>query len=233
MSFQDGHRQRLKQRFRQEGLDNFDERYALELLLFYCVPRQDTKELACRLLEHFGSIVQVLEASPEELERVPGVGEGVSTFFSFRSALERYYQIRKAAQKEEILRDTEEYGRYLRYYFQDKKNEEVYILCLDAKCMVLCCKQVGEGSVNSANVPVRRIVELALTANATSVILAHNHPSGLALPSNEDIQTTYRLAKALQSVEIQLVDHLIFAQSDYTSIAQSGYMQNINRRSWE
>lgn len=230
MSFQEGHRQRLKQRFRQEGLDHFEERYVLELMLFYCVPRQDTKELACRLLEHFGSIVEVLEASAQELERVPGVGEGISTFLSFRRELERYYQIRKAARKEVILRDTEEYGEYLRYYFKDKKNEEVYALCLDAKCMVLSCKQMGEGSVNSANVPVRRIVELALSSNASSVILAHNHPSGLALPSNEDIQTTYRLANALQSVDVQLVDHLIYTESDYTSIAQSGYMKNIRNR---
>ena len=80
MAIQDGHRQRMKERFRKEGLDHFDERYVLELLLFYCIPRQDTKVFACRLLDHFGSIVRVLEATAEELERVPGVGEGVSTF---------------------------------------------------------------------------------------------------------------------------------------------------------
>jgi len=229
MSFQNGHRQRVKDRFRQEGLDNFDERYVLELLLFYCVPRQDTKELACRLLEHFGSIVQVLEATPEELEKVPGVGEGISTFLSLRSALERYYQIKKAAQQERILKTTEEYGAYLRHYFRNVKNEEVYMLCLDAKCMVLSCKRMGEGSVNSANVPIRRIVETALNANATSVILAHNHPSGLAIPSNEDVHTTWRLAQALDAIDIQLVDHLVFGDSDYISIAQSGYLKSIQR----
>ena len=82
------HRKRVKDRFRKEGLENFDERYALELLLFYCVPRKDTRDLAIRLLDHFGSIVQVLEASEEELQRVSGVGEGITTFLIFLRQLQ-------------------------------------------------------------------------------------------------------------------------------------------------
>ena len=97
------------------------------------------------------------------------------------------------------------------------------MLCMDAKCKVLACKQVGEGSVNSAGVPIRRVVETALSANATMVVLAHNHPSGLALPSADDIQTTKRLAVALDTVEITLIDHLVFSDDDYVSMAQSGY----------
>ena len=96
------------------------------------------------------------------------------------------------------------------------------LLCLDAKCKVLECCKVGEGSVNSAAVPIRRIVEMALGANATSVVLAHNHPSGIALPSEEDQFTTRRLAKALWAVEIELVDHFVIADGDYVSLRQSG-----------
>ena len=106
--------------------------------------------------------------------------------------------------------------------FKNQRNETVYLLCLDAKCKLLCCKKVGEGSINSASVPVRRIVEIALGANATSVVLAHNHPSGLAIPSDEDKLTTRRIALALEAVEIRLVDHIIVAEDDYTSLAQSG-----------
>ena len=98
----------------------------------------------------------------------------------------------------------------------------VFLLCLDAKCKVLCCKEVGEGSVNSAGISVRKIVETALGANATSVVLAHNHPSGVALPSGEDIQTTRRIAMALSAVEITLADHIVVADEDYVSMAQSG-----------
>lgn len=225
MAFQDGHRQRVKERFRKEGLDHFDERYVLELLLFYCIPRQDTKELACRLLEHFGSIVQVLDATAEELERVPGVGEGVSTFLTLRKEVERYYQIRRAAQQEICLDSMEACAAYLRPYFLHKHNEMIYLLCLDAKCKVLACKLIGEGSVNSVNVPVRRVVEIALGANASSVIMAHNHPGGIALPSADDIQITARLAQALDAVEIQFVDHFIFSNGECSSMKTCGYFK--------
>jgi len=97
------------------------------------------------------------------------------------------------------------------------------MLCLDAKCKVLCCKKVGEGSVNSANIPVRRVVEMALAANATTVVLAHNHPSGLAIPSADDIRTTHRVAVALDAVEITLADHIVVSGEDYVSIVQSQY----------
>lgn len=222
------HRKRVKDRFRKEGLENFDERYALELMLFYCVPRKDTRELAIRLLEHFGSIVQVLDATPEELERVPGVGEGISTFISFRRELERYYRIKQDASPIEPLTSPEDFGRSLRAKFVHQRNEVVYVLCLDGKCKLLGCLFVGEGSVNSANIPIRRIVEICLNANATSVVLSHNHPGGLAFPSADDIQTTYHLARALSTVDIHLLDHLIFTDGDYISMAQSGYYKGVD-----
>lgn len=222
MNFQDGHRQRLKERFRKEGLENMEERYALELLLFYCVPRKDTKELAVRLLEHFGSFVRVMEATEEELQRVPGVGEGISTFLRLCREADRYYRVRRD-QVSEPLTTTEKYGRRLHAVFENRRNEMVYVLCLDGKCKELACMLVGEGSVNSAQISVRRIVEICLATNATSVVLAHNHPSGLALPSSDDIQTTARLAQAMQAVDITLIDHLVFTDGDYVSLAQSGY----------
>lgn len=222
MSIHDGHRQRLKNRFRLEGLDNFDELHVLELLLFYCVPRQDTNPLAHRLLEQFGSLAQVLEATADELEKVPGVGENVSTFLSLTTAVGRYYLVNRSMQNE-ILNTVDKCGEFLLPYFFGRRNETVFLLCLDAKCKVLCCKEVGEGSVNSAGIPIRRIVEMALGANATTVVLAHNHPSGLALPSGDDVQTTMRIAKALSTVEIRLADHIIVADDDFVSLSQSGY----------
>ena len=113
-------------------------------------------------------------------------------------------------------------GAYLLPYFYAKRHETVMLLCLDAKCKVLCCKEVTEGSVNSASISVRRVVETALGANASTVVLAHNHPSGLAIPSAEDVQTTRRIAKALSLVEITLADHIVVAEDDFVSLAQSG-----------
>ena len=222
MSIHNGHRQRLKDRFRREGLDNFDELYVLELLLYYCIPRVDTNPIAHRLLDHFGSLTAVLDADREELERIEGMGQNASTFLSLITQVGRYYQV-KRSEPGEILRTTEQCGNYLVPYFFGREKETVFLLCLDAKCKVLCCKKVGEGSVNSASIPIRRVVELALSANATSVVLAHNHPSGLAIPSADDILTTQRVAAALDAVEIFLTDHIVVSRDDYVSMVQSQY----------
>ncbi len=222
MSVHTGHRQRLKERFRKEGLDHFEEHQVLELLLFYCIPRIDTNPLAHSLLDRFGTLAQVLEAPVEELEKVAGIGANAATFLSLTTAVGRYYLVNRSMQTV-FLQTIEKCGAYLQPYFYGRRNETVYMLCLDAKCKVLCCKEVGEGSVNSAGIPIRRIVEIALGANATSVILAHNHPSGFAVPSGEDVQTTRRIAMALDAVEIELVDHIVYADEDYVSMAQSGY----------
>jgi len=221
MSIHEGHRQRLKDRFRKEGLDGFDDLYVLELLLFYCVPRRDTNPIAHRLLDRFGSVAGVLDAPAGDLKNVEDVGESVITFLSLIKSVWRRYETQKK-ETDHPLRDIEECGAYIRPYFIGRSNESVYLLCLDAKSKVICCTLVGEGSVNSASVSVRKIVETALNANATSVILAHNHPSGLAIPSFEDVQTTKRIGKALQAVEVILVDHLVFADGDFTSLTQSG-----------
>lgn len=222
MSIHKDHRQRLRDRFLREGLDNFDELYVLELLLFYCIPRIDTNPIAHRLLDHFGSLNNVLNASAEELEKVEGIGKNTSTFLSLITQVGRYYQV-KQSEPGKILRTIDQCGNYLMPYFFGREQETVFMLCLDAKCKVICCKMVGEGSVNSANIPVRRVVEMALAANATTVVLAHNHPSGLAIPSPDDIQTTQRVAAALETVEIVLADHLVVSKDDYVSIAQSNF----------
>lgn len=222
MSIHEGHRERMRERFRREGLDNFQEHEVLELLLQYCIPRKDTNPIAHELKNRFGSLAQVLDAPVEELEKVPGMGLHAATFLSLVTATGRYYLINRSMQ-EQILPTIEKCGASLVPFFHGRRNEMVFLLCLDSKCKVLCCKQVGEGSVNSAGVSVRRIVEVALAMNASSVVLAHNHPSGLALPSGEDVVTTRRIATALDAVDICLVDHIVVADDDYVSLAQSGY----------
>ena len=222
MAMHDGHRQRLRDRFVLEGLDNFDELQVLELLLFYAIPRLDTNPIAHRLLKKFGSLSQVLEAPVEELQKVEGVGRNTAIFLHLTTSVGRYYMVNRAMQNT-VLSTTEKCGEFLAPFFHGRRNETVFLLCLDAKCKLLCCREVSEGSVNSAGVSPRKVVEIALGANATTVVLAHNHPSGIAVPSAEDVQTTYRVANALDTVEITLADHIIVADGDYTSMAQSGY----------
>lgn len=222
MSIHDGHRQRLKERFLRDGLDGFTEIQMLELLLFYAIPVKDTNPLAHALLDRFGSLAKVLDAPLDKLMEVNGIKDHAATLIKLTKDLSRCYEVSKA-KEEKCLPTIEDCGDYLKPFFKGRKNETVFLLSLDAKLKVLDCREVGEGSVNSANVPIRRVVEMALEAGASSVILAHNHPSGIALPSGEDIQTTRRMATALSAVEIALVDHIVVADDDYVSMVQSGY----------
>ena len=102
----------------------------------------------------------------------------------------------------------------------------VYLLLLDGVGKVINCRMVGHGSVNSANVPIRRLVQDALTANASGVVVAHNHPNGIALPSQEDISATVFLRDTLDALDILLVDHIIIADDDFVSMRESGYLRN-------
>ena len=216
----EGHRERVKRRFRQEGLDSFSDIQALELLLFYVIPRVDTNPIAHALLDHFGSLSQVLEASPEELMKVPGIGENAAVFLTLIPQMGRFYMVDRANHVK-VLPTLEQCADYLVPHFFGRKLETVFILCLDAKCKLLCCKELGEGGTNSAGVSIRKIVETAIGVNATTVVLAHNHPSGIALPSREDVETTRRLAQALDAVGIILADHIIVADEDFVSLADS------------
>ena len=220
MSVHSGHRQRVKGRYCREGLESFEQHQVLELMLFYCIPQRDTNEIAHKLIQRFGSLPKVLRASAKELEQVEGVGKNVSCFLSLFSAVEGYCKIQESKELV-ILEDIEQCGKYLARFFHNKKNETVYLLCLDAKRMVLDCRKVCEGSVNSASISIRKVVDMALSANATSAVLAHNHPSGMALPSGEDIETTKRVARALHLVDVTLSDHIVVAEDEYVSLAQS------------
>lgn len=222
MSIHKDHRQRVKQRFLGEGLDHFDEVHALELLLFYALPQGDVNPLAHRLLDHFGNLHQVLEAPPEQLMQVKGVGEHVAILLSMLKGISQKYLIGHEDHRVP-LRTLQDCGKYLMDWFLGRRDETVMLLCLDAKRVPLACRIVSEGNVNTAEVSVRKVVEAALAVNATTVVLAHNHPSGLALPSMEDIVTTRRVGMALDGVGIELEDHIVVAGRDYVSLRDSNY----------
>ena len=222
MSIHKEHRQRVKQRFLGEGLDHFDEVHALELLLFYGIPQGDVNPLAHRLLDHFGNLHQVLEAPPEQLMAVAGVREHTAVLLGLVKGISQKYLI-DYKDKPVQLMTRKECGAYLLDRFVGRRDETVMLLCLDAKRAPLACRIISEGSVNTAEVSVRKAVEAALAVNATTVVLAHNHPSGIALPSMEDIVTTRRMAMALDGVGIMLEDHIVVAGRDYVSLRDSNY----------
>ncbi|MCI7741482.1 MAG: DNA repair protein RadC [Clostridiales bacterium] len=213
----------MKARYKDHGLDNFNDVNVLELLLFYAIPRKDTNEIAHALLEHFGSLDRVLEASIPELEAVPGVGESSALLISLIPQIMRRYLTVKGNCVSTISGSADA-GRYLVPRLMFEKDEKLLLLCLDAKKSVISCINLGSGVVNAVDVNVRKVVENAVRHRANTVILAHNHPGGVALPSREDERLTIEIAAALKLVGIPLVDHIIVAGDDYVSFADSGMM---------
>ena len=223
MGVHDGHRKRLKTQFLIHGED-FHDHQLLELLLCYAIPQGDVNGLAHALLDQFGSLAGVFDALPPSLTRVDGVGEHTAVLLKLIPKLAgRYSTIRSSPG--DILASSRAARDYLLPNFQTgPRNEMVYLVCMDAKYKVLGCHKLGEGTVNAADITPRRVVELALAHNASAVLLAHNHVSGLALPSNADLLTTETLARVLREVGVELADHLIFTEDDMVSLKDSGLL---------
>lgn len=220
MGVHDGHRDRLKRRFLEQGLDGFDDHNVLELLLFYAMPRCDTNPTAHALLNAFGSLSGVLEASADELKAVEGVGDSASTLLRLIPAVCRRYMIDRE-DSFDVIDTSEKAAALLLPRYMLERDEVVFVLCLDSKNKLLCCRELFRGVVNTAEISIRKIAELALSKNAGGVIIAHNHTSGIAIPSAEDEYTTKKLKAALEAMGILLVDHIIIAGDDFTSMKDS------------
>ena len=223
MGIHDGHREKMRRRFLQGGLEPFADHEALELLLYYAIPRRDTNPIAHALMERYGSLSAVLTAPVEDLQRVAGIGESAAVLLKLAPQLYRKARLSDAEQ-ETVLSSVERVGAYLLERFAGEKNEVVYQLCLDRKGRLLACKKLGEGGIASADLDVRRLVENAILTGASAVILSHNHPSGVALPSRDDYAATDRAKAALNVVGVALTDHIIVADGDFVSMADSGYL---------
>lgn len=219
----DGHRERMKQRFKEHGLDNFSDHNVLELLLFYVIPRKDVNPIAHALLDTFGSLYGVFEAPVDALAKVPGVGESAALLIKLVPQVNRRYLMSKAT-GDGVLNSSQKAGAYLIPKFLYEREEVVLLVCLDGNCRIISCREIGRGETNSTVVSVRRVVEVALSQNSTSVILAHNHTSGIALPSQEDLITTQQIARALHMVNIQLADHIVVANDDFVSMSDCGVL---------
>lgn len=227
MGVHDGHRQRLRERFLTHGLDSFNELNALELLLFYAVPRKDTNELAHALLDRFGSLNGVFEATERELEEVSGVGEQVASLILLVPEVLKKARVAEG-EKQTVIQNDRDAAKYLIPRFMNETNELALLLCLDAQKRVISCDIVGRGDVASVEVNLRRCVELAIRNKASYVILCHNHPDGQLKNSPADDFLTKRLLDALRSVNITLMDHLIIAGEKHLSYQKAGIIRAYN-----
>lgn len=214
----------MRRRFLKGGLESFADHEALELLLYYAIPRRDTNPVAHALMERYGSLSAVLAAPVEDLKQVAGIGESAAILLKL--PLQICGKAKMAdVEQEAVLSSVERVGAYLLDRFAGESNEVIYQLCLDRKGKLLACKRIGEGGVSDAEMNLRRMVENAVLTKASGVILAHNHPSGIALPSAEDIAATQKAKAAMDVIGVVLADHIIVADGDFVSLAQSGYLE--------
>lgn len=226
-----GHRERLRKDYKKDGLDSFNDHKVLELLLFYGHTRKDTNEIAHALIKHFGSLSAVLDADFDELCSVRGVGEVSATLIMFVRDLFRRYEIDKQNKDSIILNSAELVAQYASKYFKGVNEEHMYLICLDSNCRLLRCDMIGKGTVNFAPISNRKIVELAYKSNAASVILIHNHPSGITAPSRKDIDTTIGIIEAMKAIGITVSDHIIIGNGDdYFSFSTNSKFRNFFRR---
>ncbi|MBQ6316437.1 MAG: DNA repair protein RadC [Oscillospiraceae bacterium] len=218
-----GHRERVRRRFLDEGLDGFKDYEALEMLLFYAVPRQDTKVIAKRLIDQFGSLQAVFHTPPERLMQEAGLTEATAALIAMLPQLARKIE-EQQAQENARIRSTLDAGRDVIAMFRGRQDESVRILCLNASGKVVRRARIAEGDVNAVHFPIRKLVEEALACKAVSVILAHNHPGGTMAPSQEDLDATKAAKAALETVGIRLLDHLIVSGDNYCSLREEGYL---------
>lgn len=231
MSVHEGHRKRMRERFRKEGMDGFAAHEVLELLLFYGRARGDVNPLAHTLLDTFGSLKGVLEARPEQLMSVPGVGEETATLISMMLPMFRRYSA-CVCQEQKRIDNRGEAQTYCRALLAGWRTERFYELCLNAENQLLGQRLIAEGTLTEVPAYPRLVVETALNYNAHSVIICHNHPGGSAVPSTDDVRTTRRLQNLLLGMNINLLDHIIVAGEEAYSMVQHGDL-SYDRMIWE
>lgn len=220
-----GHRSRVRKKFLDNGIDSFETHEVLELLLFYAVPMKNTSILAHKLLDSFGSISAIFDAPFDALVEA-GLTESQAVMLKLMPDITRLYIDDKHNNKSKVV-DIDNLPDAIIRKFIGRENENVLALLIDAKGKEVFCGIVSKGSLNDTSLPIRKIVDFSLRYNAKSVIVAHNHPSGVALPSKDDLDATVNLKNALDLIGVRLLDHYIVADNDCVSLAQSKILPTV------
>lgn len=222
VNLHEGHRARMRERFRQSGFDDFNDHQIIELLLFYTCPRIDTNELAHTLVNQFGSIAGIFDASFEDLIAVKGISENTATLFKIiPKFLSKYYNSRsdgKVYDNVKMLKD------FFKPHFIGLTHEQFRLACFDSNLRVISNVLIAEGSPDSSPFEMRKIVEEAFKAKSSHVAIAHNHPKGTPMPSESDIAATRYIGTTLKAVNIELIDHIIVGERSAVSMKEMAYI---------
>ena len=212
----------MRERCLKNGFDNFATHELLEMLLYYSIPRVDTNGIAHGLLERFGSLKGICEASFDELLLCDGVGPQTAILLRLIPELLKRYATEDISPTE-TYDSFQKLSDYVSRLFIGLDHECLYMMLLNNRLRLIDCVLVSEGSVNSSTVPIRLMTQKALFRKASAVVLAHNHPQGLALPSARDLEVTETLVGAFDAIDVTLLEHLICADGRCYPIMQQHY----------
>jgi len=212
-----GHRQRMRERVQNYGLDSLADHEVLEYILYTTNAQRDTNEIAYNLLERFGDFASVLEASEEELCTVEGVGPSTARMLHLLPQISRYYG-RSRTSTTRCIKTTEQMGSYLMAKFAWSDYERAMLVSLDSRKRVRAAVWLREGTSDRVSLDIKNVVAAAIKGGTDAVVLCHNHPNGVALPSLEDMDATGSIARALGLVNVHLLDHFILTDTEYFSM---------------
>ncbi|TRZ78139.1 MAG: DNA repair protein RadC [Deltaproteobacteria bacterium] len=215
------HRQRLKKKFSESGVDAFHDYEVLELLLSYAIPLKDVKPLAKELISRFGSLKGIMDAEKDSLEKVKGIGAHTAILIKLIKEMGILYLKEKAKEKPQIT-CTSELLDYCKTYMGGLKDERFCVIYLDAQNRMTDIETIQEGIVNQAVVYPRKVLENALKKKASAVILVHNHPSGHVKPSDADIRLTKTIQETAKILDIIVHDHIIIGENRFFSFREEG-----------
>jgi DNA repair protein RadC len=208
----------MRERFLQrESFESFAVHELLEMFLYYSIPRNDTNPIAHELLEHFGSLKGIFNASVDELEEIDGIGKQTAVLIKMIPEIARRYADEKLAKKA-TYQSISEIAQYFCHRFLGAEHECLYMMMFNNRMNMIDCVLISEGTVNSTSASTRMMSEKSLRKKASSVVIAHNHPNGLAIPSSNDLQLTDDLNNALNMVGVTLLEHLIIAEDRFCPI---------------
>ena len=221
-----GHRQRLRERFLEHGLESFTDDQVLELLLTLATPRQDCKLRARALLAEFGSLAGVLDAQAPQLARIKGIGPKNILGLKLIPAVARRY-LEDRLKRAERIYDASQAAEHLHMSMRPLRREVFRVMLLDAHHRMIEEKDVFSGTLTTSAVYPREVVAAALSAGAAAIVCAHNHPSGEARPSRDDEAITRQLYYACRGVGVEMMDHVIVAGDKIYSFAADGRLANL------
>lgn len=217
----EGHRQRLRDKFLKNGLDGFLDYEIIELLLTLGTPRSDCKQSARDALKKFRSLKSVLEATPVELKEIKGIGENNVFGLKIAQAVSRRYLADKIINKD-FIRSADEVKDYLQHQLRDKTKEVFVAIYLNGRNQIIKMEELFQGTLSTSAVYPREVVKGALENDAAAIVFVHNHPSGNPNPSQDDLSITKKLKDALMSIDVSVHDHIIIAGNDVYSFADHG-----------